>query len=151
MQISSLFAGYPVVCFTGEPGGEVTNITYDSRKVRSGSLFVCIDGFVQDGHEFIDQAVQRGAVAIVVQKAVQLPPGSRCALIQVGDSRQALAYVASRFFGQPSRKLKVIAATGSAGKLSVYLIYNLLQRKMKPAADQQDGNPDQRSGDLSES
>ena len=59
MQIHMLLAGYPVVRFTGDQMTEVTNVTYDSRKVRRGSLFVCIDGYVQDGHTYIDEAIQK--------------------------------------------------------------------------------------------
>lgn len=130
MQIHTLFAGYPVIRVAGQQAAEVTNVTYDSRKVRTSSLFVCIEGYVQDGHDFIEEAIEKGATAIVVQKEVDLPKRCQCALIRVADSRQALAYISSRYFHMPSRKLKMVAATGAAGKHTFsYLLYSLLRRR----------------------
>ena len=70
---------------------------------------------------------------MVVQRPVELPRGSNCAVIQVADTRQALAYISSRYFNMPSRKLSMIAACGAAGKQTFsYLLYNFLRRKGEP-------------------
>jgi len=89
-------------------------ITYDSRRVRPGFLFVSIKGFKSDGHDYVAQAVKNGAAAVIVEREVELPPGMAWALVQ--DTRHALALLSARFFGYPSTRLKMIGVTGTNGK-----------------------------------
>lgn len=91
----------------------VTGIQYDSRRVEPGDLFVAVPGFKSDGHDFISAAVQRGAVAVMVER--QEAEGSIPQLL-VADCRTAMARAAHRFFAEPSRKLRVVAVTGTNGK-----------------------------------
>ncbi|MCH2171654.1 UDP-N-acetylmuramoyl-L-alanyl-D-glutamate--2,6-diaminopimelate ligase [Myxococcota bacterium] len=105
----------------------IRGIAYDSRSVTAGDLFFAIRGSLDDGHDHLDQAIELGAVALVVE---QLPEGldlrGRPALI-VPDSRRALAPVSTRFFGHPSRELKLVGVTGTNGKTSVtYLLESIL-------------------------
>ncbi len=102
---------------------EVTSLHYNTRDVRPGGLFVAIEGFSTDGHRYIQDAVQRGAVAVVSQK----PSAAPIPVFQVSDSRKALAVLADRFFGTPSRRLTIIGITGTNGKTTTaYLIENIL-------------------------
>ncbi len=114
----------PIV--TGSLDRRITSLGYDSRDAGPDSLFVAIRGHVVDGHSFIEQAIDRGAVAIVSEE-----PGltQRVTHIQVPDSRDALARLAAAFYSNPSRQLRMIGITGTNGKTTTtYLIKHLLER-----------------------
>ena len=107
----------------GEPSShKVQHLACDSRQVQAGSLFVAIRGYRVDGHRYLQEAVSRGATAAVVEdlesaRHVSIP------LIVVDDSRLALALLANRFYGYPSRYLTMIGVTGTNGKTTTsYLI-----------------------------
>ncbi|THJ22683.1 MAG: UDP-N-acetylmuramoyl-L-alanyl-D-glutamate--2,6-diaminopimelate ligase [Nitrospira sp. CG24E] len=109
----------------GDGNRLVQRITDDSRAVTDGSLFVAVKGERVDGHEFIEQAVKAGAVAVVGQEslATGLP-----SFIRVADSRKALGLLGSRFHGDPSSHLKMIGVTGTNGKTTTtYLCKALLE------------------------
>ncbi|NOT22066.1 MAG: UDP-N-acetylmuramoyl-L-alanyl-D-glutamate--2,6-diaminopimelate ligase [Nitrospiraceae bacterium] len=109
----------------GDGNRLVQRITDDSRAVTDGSLFVAVKGERVDGHEFIEQAVKAGAVAVVAQEslATGLP-----SFIRVADSRKALGLLGSRFHGDPSSHLKMIGVTGTNGKTTTtYLCKALLE------------------------
>ena len=89
-------------------------VAYDSRNVEPGSLFVCIRGTMRDGNTFAEEAVRRGAAALVSEKPVKLPDTVPC--ICVKDARRALAEISAAWFGYPSRKLVTIGVTGTKGK-----------------------------------
>lgn len=126
MIIKDLLIDYPYVLNQGSDSIQVRHMTYDSRKVESGSLFVCIKGFKQDGHDYIDQAVEKGACAILVQRDIPEVPGY-VTVIKVDDTRKAMPWAASRFYGQPSKQVNLIAVTGTNGKTSVtYIISSIL-------------------------
>jgi UDP-N-acetylmuramoyl-L-alanyl-D-glutamate--2,6-diaminopimelate ligase len=98
----------------GDPETEITSVVYDSRRAGSGSLFVAVSGFKADGHDFIADAVSRGAAAVAVEQPVAAPPG--VAVIQVESSRRAIGAMAAALHGRPSRRLRVIGVTGTNGK-----------------------------------
>lgn len=98
----------------GDATIDIKGISYDSRKVEKGFLFAAIKGFAADGHDFIAQAVQRGAAAVLVERAIPVPPDIRRVL--VGDTRLAMALLSSHFYGNPSQKLNLIGVTGTNGK-----------------------------------
>jgi UDP-N-acetylmuramoyl-L-alanyl-D-glutamate--2,6-diaminopimelate ligase len=122
MRLSALLAaaGAPI---TG-PDPEVRAIAYDSRRVAPGTLFVAITGFHRDGHDFVDDAVARGAVALVTERAVP----SHLPVAVVPDSRLALSALAAEFFEHPTRRLPLVAVTGTDGKTTtVHLVSDVLE------------------------
>jgi len=98
----------------GNHNVNVQGIAYDSRQVRPGFLFVCIKGFRFDGHDYVRHAVEQGAVAVVVEREAEIPPGIAWALVP--DTRRALALLSACFFNNPSTHLKMIGVTGTNGK-----------------------------------
>lgn len=98
----------------GNPAMLIKGIAYDSRQVEPGFLFVAIEGFNSDGHEYINEAIKRGAAAVVMQRPVSIPAGT--AWVLTDNTRQALALISARFFGNPSEKMKMIGITGTNGK-----------------------------------
>lgn len=103
---------------------DIAGIQMDSRKVRKGDLFVAISGFKYDGHEYINEAIENGAIAVIGEKDLVLD----VPYIQVNDSRLALGSAASEFFEHPSRKHKIIGVTGTNGKTTVsYILKHILE------------------------
>ena len=126
MQLEELVRRLAPPSVSGSLDKQVTSICYDSRRADSGSLFVAIRGERVDGHDFIAEAIGRGAVGVVSQKKVA---SHRVASVVVDDSRAALARLAAAFYGEPSRKLRTIGVTGTNGKTTTtFLIKHLLQR-----------------------
>jgi UDP-N-acetylmuramoyl-L-alanyl-D-glutamate--2,6-diaminopimelate ligase len=104
---------------------EVSEIVFDSRKVSPHAVFIAINGTLSNGHDYIDVAIEKGAIAIVCES---LPEKLKDGItyIQVVDSSKAMGIMASNFFGNPSEKLKLVAVTGTNGKTtSVTLLYQL--------------------------
>jgi UDP-N-acetylmuramoyl-L-alanyl-D-glutamate--2,6-diaminopimelate ligase len=106
------------------PPIEVSGITHDSRDVVRGNLFVALSGGSFDGHTFIQEAINKGAAAVIGEHRISIS-GVPC--FQTENSRLALAYLAAAYYGFPSRKLTVIGVTGTDGKTTtVNLIHNIL-------------------------
>jgi len=102
---------------------EIGSVHYSAQEVKAGGLFVAIPGFVSDGHDFIDTAIENGAVAVMTQKHVS----KNTVVIEVEDTRKALASVSSRFYGIPSEKMVVIGITGTNGKTTItFLLESIL-------------------------
>jgi UDP-N-acetylmuramoyl-L-alanyl-D-glutamate--2,6-diaminopimelate ligase len=104
---------------------EIKSVHYRAQEVQSGGLFVAIAGHAADGHNYVDQALQRGAVAVVSQKEIT----GKTINIRVAGTRQALADIAACFFDYPSQRLTVIGITGTNGKTTTaYLVESILQQ-----------------------
>ena len=107
---------------------EVTNLTYDSRQVVAGSCFFAIEGVVVDGHNYIDSAVSKGAVAIVCKRLPESLATETTTYIVTDDTDKAMAIIAANFYGNPSRKLAVVGVTGTNGKTTIAtLLYDLVR------------------------
>lgn len=94
MLLKDLLACVEAVEIKGNLHTEIGGIAYDSRKVQKGDLFVCIAGFKVDGHDFIAQAVEKGAAAVVIEKDVEEAP---IPMVKVINARSALAFIAAAF------------------------------------------------------
>ena len=104
---------------------EIGSIHYRAQDVQPGGVFVAITGSSADGHDFIDDALSRGACAIVAQKET----GIEAPAIQVTDTRKALAMISAAFYGNPSAQLTLIAITGTNGKTTTaYIVEGILQK-----------------------
>ncbi len=105
----------------------IRGVSYDSRKVSPGDLFVALRGSTADGHEYIDRALEQGAAAVLVEEAPAAPILGACPAVVVPDTRQALAPISARFFGDPASELTMVGITGTNGKTSTtYLVESIL-------------------------
>ncbi|MBA3071376.1 MAG: UDP-N-acetylmuramoyl-L-alanyl-D-glutamate--2,6-diaminopimelate ligase, partial [Nitrospirae bacterium] len=139
MKLKMLIKDMEINEITGSADVEVTGIAYDSRKVKTGDVFVAAKGEKHNGHDFISDAVKKGALAVVHEKAVSSqyppqPPLSKGGIeggvvfISVSDSRKSLAYLSNNFYERPSDKLTVVGITGTNGKTTAtYLIKSILE------------------------
>jgi UDP-N-acetylmuramoyl-L-alanyl-D-glutamate--2,6-diaminopimelate ligase len=110
----------------GQLPAEIRGVAYDSRKVAPGEIFVAIPGLKQDGRRYVEDALARGATAVVLEGA-DLLEGRSVARVLVGSARAALARLAGAYFGHPSGSLTVIGITGTNGKTTTsYLVDGLL-------------------------
>jgi len=110
---------------------EITGIETDSRRVEKGEMFVCIRGLHTDGHAYIEDAIERGASCIVVDRYAIIPTDSRVVYLQCGDCRRAVAYLYDAWYGEPGRRLKLIGVTGTNGKTSVsHMVYAILEASL---------------------
>ena len=106
MKLLSLLEHLEYKCLQGSTDQEVSSVVYDSRKVEEGSLFICIRGAVVDGHKFVPDVVAKGARTLIVEEPIEAP--SDVTVIQVKDTRYAMAFISAAWFGHPAEKLKTI-------------------------------------------
>ena len=127
MKLKDLLEGLNYSC-TGPAdaeNAEIESIAYDSRKVKKGSLFICLRGSKIDSHQFAGQAARMGAAAIVAQQPVE---SAGVPVIRVGDTRYAMAVLSANWFGHPARQMTVVGITGTKGKTTVsYMIRSILE------------------------
>ena len=125
MPLQSVIQGVPGIVRKSPDDVLVSGVAYDSRDVSPGNIFVALKGVVVDGHNFIQDAIQRGAAAVVGTQAMSELP---VPYIQVEDSRQSLAYISAVLFQYPARQLVVIGVTGTDGKTTTAnLIFKILR------------------------
>jgi UDP-N-acetylmuramoyl-L-alanyl-D-glutamate--2,6-diaminopimelate ligase len=126
MLLKELIKGINLIDMKGSLDVEINGIAYDSRKVKNGSLFVCIEGFKVDGHNFIAAAIENGAKALLVQKEVSVPED--VTVVRVEDTRFALAATADVYYESPSRKFDLVGVTGTKGKTTTtYMIKSIFE------------------------
>jgi UDP-N-acetylmuramoyl-L-alanyl-D-glutamate--2,6-diaminopimelate ligase len=106
----------------GNPEIEISGLAYSSSSVTPGALFFCVPGFTSDGHDFAPDAVERGAAALVCER----PLGLGVPEVVVPDVRAEMPRVAARFYGDPTRELKVVGVTGTNGKTTTAFLARAL-------------------------
>ena len=102
MKLTKLLEHVSWKCLQGSVDVEVESVINDSRKVEEGSLFFCIKGAVTDGHRYVPEVLERGAKVLVVQDAVEAPQD--VTVIQVEDTRYAMAMISAAWFGYPAQE-----------------------------------------------
>src|SRR6266487_2828260 len=126
MQLKTLLAAIPVREIVGPTDRGVESIAYDSRRMQRDGMFVALRGEKSDGHDFIGQAVEKGAAVIVAERAEKHP---RATCVVVENTRRALADLSARFFNFPTRKLKLAAVTGTNGKTTTTFLIKYICEK----------------------
>ena len=111
----------------GSTNVAISGISFDSRKVRKDALFIAVKGTATDGHQFINTALENGAIAIVCETLPEIID-EKITYIKVKNSSAALGVIASNFYGNPSQELKLIGVTGTNGKTTtVTLLFQLFR------------------------
>jgi len=123
MDLERLVAALGAVEVVNRAPVEVRDLAYDARSVTPGAVFFCVPGSRADGHDFAPEAVERGAVALVVERPLELPVPQ----VVVPNARTAMAAVADEFFGRPTQELEVAGVTGTSGKTTTaFLLFAIL-------------------------
>jgi UDP-N-acetylmuramoyl-L-alanyl-D-glutamate--2,6-diaminopimelate ligase len=123
MDLERLVAALGAVEVVNRAPVEVRDLAYDARSVTPGAVFFCVPGSRADGHDFAPEAVERGAVALVVERPLELPVPQ----VVVPGARTAMAAVADEFFGRPTQELEVAGVTGTSGKTTTaFLLFAIL-------------------------
>ena len=128
MKLNELLKHVEVLNILGDTDVDITGVDIDSRRVEKGHLFVAIPGTVTDGHKFIPKATELGAAAVLCEKMPE-EQDARVTYIMVASTEDAVGKVATLFYGDPSRKLKLVGVTGTNGKTTIAtLLYNMFRK-----------------------
>ena len=127
MKLGELICDLEYEILQGDIDTLITDIQNDSRKVEEGNLFFCITGAVSDGHKYANDVAEKGASVLIVEKDIYIP--GDITIVKVPSSRYAMGVISSVFYGEPSKKLKVIGVTGTKGKTTItYMIREMLEQ-----------------------
>ena len=127
MKLSELLKNVKVIANQGNIDIEIKDVNIDSRKIESGHLFIAMKGTQVDGHKFISKAIELGAVAILLEDMPEVLD-EKVTYVQVASTEEEAGKVATMFYGEPSRKLKLVGATGTNGKTTIAtLLYRMFR------------------------
>jgi UDP-N-acetylmuramoyl-L-alanyl-D-glutamate--2,6-diaminopimelate ligase len=125
MKLSDLIKDIQVLQTTGDTNLSLSGITFDSRGVLPGYLFVAVKGTLSDGHDYIEKAIASGASAVVCEQ-IPVLPASDSIFVRVADSARALGILASAWYGHPSQRFNLIGITGTNGKTTTITLLHRL-------------------------
>lgn len=132
-NLSEILYGVNLIQVIGKTNVNISSITNDSRKANNGSLFFAVKGTVTDGHQYIDNTISQGAVAIICEEIPKTIEPTIC-YVKVKDASIATAVIANNYFDAPSSKLKLVAVTGTNGKTTIatllYRLFKSLNKKV---------------------
>lgn len=129
MKLNKLLEGIDYTIISGSTDIEISDICYDSRKVKVGSLFICLSGSNFDGHDYIDSAIENGAKTVLVEKDIYRDD---ITIIKVSSTRRLLSKISINYFDNPIKNMKSIAITGTKGKTTTsFMIKNILEEDNK--------------------
>ena len=128
MRLNELLKNVESLNIIGDVNVEITGVNIDSRRIEKGHLFVAIPGTVTDGHKFIPKAIELGAAAVLCE-IIPEEETAGVTYIKVASTEDAVGKVATLFYGDPSRKLKLVGVTGTNGKTTIAtLLYNMFRK-----------------------
>lgn len=129
MELKKILSSLEIKESVNDLNLDITNIHSDSRKIKENGLFVAIDGYLQKGIDFLDSAIENGAIAAIVEDNVDLSKlPQNITYIKVGNTRKALAVTSCNLYDNPSKKFKLIGVTGTKGKTTTtFMIKSLLE------------------------
>ena len=128
MKLSELLKNVEVMNLIGDAEIEIKGVNIDSRRIEAGHLFIAIPGTQTDGHRFINKAIEQGATAILCENLPE-ERTSGVTYIVVASTEASVGEVATQFYGDPSRKLKLVGVTGTNGKTTIAtLLYNMFRK-----------------------
>ena len=136
MELKNILSGLEGLKVKGDLGIDITNVDSDSRNIKKKGLFIAIKGFDADGHDYIKEAIKKGAVAVIASvdadKKLLKEIMDKVTLILAPDTRLALAICACNFFDNPSRKFKLVGITGTKGKTTTsFMVKSILEKSGK--------------------
>ncbi len=135
MELKKILAGIEGLKLRGDLNLEIKGIEKNSKNIKNGYLFIAIKGFQTDGHNYIEDAIKNGAIAVMVEEGVNLKElkiPENIAIIMAKDTREALAIASSNFYENPSRKFQLIGVTGTKGKTTTtFMIKEILEKAGK--------------------
>ncbi len=127
MKLSELLKNVKVIASQGNIDVEIKDVNIDSRKIKDGHLFIAMKGTQVDGHKFINKAIELGAVAILLEDMPEVL-NEKVTYVQVASTEEEAGKVATMFYGEPSRKLRLVGVTGTNGKTTVAtLLYRMFR------------------------
>lgn len=135
MNLKEMLIGLEGLKARGKIELDIKGIAFNSKEIQEGYIFVAIKGFETDGHKFVEEAIENGAVAIVIQegcdlKSLKIP--ADITVIMAKDTREALAIISCNYYKNPSTKLKLIGITGTKGKTTTtYMVKKILEKAGK--------------------
>lgn len=126
MKLKKILNNIEYELIKGSLDTNVTDLCYDSRKVKEGSAFICLSGIQSDGHDFIESAIEKGATSIFIEKDIEV--SQPVTVIKLSNTRKNLSLLAINYFDNPSSKLTMIGITGTKGKTTTsWMIKNILE------------------------
>lgn len=119
----------------------IKNIKHDSREVKEGSLFVCVEGAGRDGHDYIKEAIEAGAIAVLVTRFVEISD-KNTPIVQIDDARETLALIATKYYNRPTSQFILVGITGSSGTTAIVDMINhvLVARNKKTGVISRSGS-----------